>query len=90
MGKAIYRYLLFFSNIFFSETAVSINAKFHVESQWEGGMKICINGPGHITKMVATPICGTFKILLLQNPKSYDLETWYAAPGIQDLQSLYK
>ena len=51
---------------------------------------MCINGPGHITKMVATPICGTFKILLLQNPKSYDLETWYAAPGMQSLQSLYK
>ena len=32
----------------------------------------------------------TFKNLLLQNQKSYDLETWYAAFGTQALQSLYK
>ena len=31
-----------------------------------------------------------FKNLLLQNRKSYDLETWYAASGTQALQSLYK
>ena len=32
----------------------------------------------------------TFKNLLLQNRKSYDLETWYAALGTQALQSFYK
>ena len=25
---------------------------------WEGGMKVCINGPGHMTKMAAMPIYG--------------------------------
>ena len=47
-----------FSNIFSSETAWPIKAKFYVEPPWEGGTKVCINGPGHITKMAATPIYG--------------------------------
>ena len=25
---------------------------------WEGGTKVCINGPGHMTKMAAMPIYG--------------------------------
>ena len=45
-----------FSNIFSSETALPIKAKFYVEPPWEGGMKVCINGPGHMTKMAARPI----------------------------------
>ena len=31
----------------------------------------------------------SFKNLHLQNQKSYDLETWHVASGIQALQSLY-
>ena len=34
------------------------NAKFYVEPFWEGGMKVYINGPGHMTKMAAMPIHG--------------------------------
>ena len=34
------------------------NFKFYVEPPWEGGTKVCINGPGHMTKMAATPIYG--------------------------------
>ena len=45
-------------NIFSSETALPIKAKFHVEPPWEGGTKVCINGPGHMTKMAAMPIYG--------------------------------
>ena len=45
-------------NIFSSETALPIKAKFYVESPWEGGTKVCINGPGHMTKMAAMPIYG--------------------------------
>ena len=41
------------SNIFSSETALPIKAKFYVEPPWEGGRKVCINGPGHMTKMAA-------------------------------------
>ena len=47
-----------FSNIFSSETTGPIEAKFHVEPPWEGGTKVCSNGPGHMTKMAAMPIYG--------------------------------
>ena len=79
-----------FSNIFSSETAWPIKAKFYVEPPWEGGTKVFINGPGHMTKMAAMPIYGKNLKNLLQNQKSYDLETWHVASGTQALQSLYK
>ena len=47
-----------FSNVFSSETAWLIKAKFYVEPPWEGGTKVCINGSGHMTKMAAMPIYG--------------------------------
>ena len=47
-----------FSNIFSSETAWPIKAKFYVGPSWEGGTKVCINDPGHMTKMAAMPIYG--------------------------------
>ena len=47
-----------FSNVFSSETAWPIKAKFYVEPPWEGGKKVYINGPGHMTKMAAMPIYG--------------------------------
>ena len=79
------------SNVFSSETARPIKAKFYVEPPWQGGKKVYINGPGHMTEMAAMSIYSkTFKNLLLQNHKSYDLETWHVASGTQALQSLYK
>ena len=45
-------------NIFSSETALPIKAKFYVEPPWDGGTKVYINGPGHMTKMAAMPIYG--------------------------------
>ena len=47
-----------FSNVFSSETAWPIKAKFYVEPPWEGGNKVYINGPGHMTKMATMPIYG--------------------------------
>ena len=47
-----------FSNIFSSETARSVEAKFHMEPPWDGGTKVCSNGPGHMTRMAAMPIYG--------------------------------
>ena len=47
-----------FSNIFSSETTGPIEAKFHMKSPWDRGMKICSNGPSHMTKMAAMPIYG--------------------------------
>ena len=58
-----------------SETAWPIKAKFYMEPPWEGGTKVYINGPGHMTKVAAIPIYGKkLKNLLLQNQMSYDLE----------------
>ena len=45
-------------NIFSSETALPIKTKFYVEPPWEGGTKVYINGPGHMTKMATMPIYG--------------------------------
>ena len=47
-----------FSNVFSSKTAWPIKAKFYVDPPWEGGMKIYINGPGHMTKRAAMLIYG--------------------------------
>ena len=63
------------SKIFSSETAGPIKAKLHVEHPSEGGTKVYINGPGHMTKMAAmAKVAKTFKNLL-QNQKAYDFET---------------
>ena len=43
-----------------------------------------------MTKIAATPIYDKNLKNLLQNQKSYDLETWHAASGAQALQSLFK
>ena len=71
-----------FSNIFSSETTGPIEAKFHIEPPWEGGMKFCSNRLGYMTKMATMPIMvKTLKNLLLRNRKADDLETWNAASG---------
>ena len=58
---------------------------------WDGGTKLCSNGPGHMTKMAAIPIYGkNLKNLLLWNQKAYDLETLYVALGARVLPSLFK
>ena len=46
-----------FSNVF-SETAWPIKPKFYVEPPLEGGTKVYINGPVHMTKMSAMHIYG--------------------------------
>ena len=55
------------SNIFFSETARPIKAKFYVEPPWIGGTKLCTRHLGHMTKMAATPIYG--KIFQKSSPR---------------------
>ena len=44
------------SNIFSSETTGPIEDKFHMESPWDEGTKVCSNGSGHMIKMAAMPI----------------------------------
>ena len=76
---------------FCSETAGPIEAKFHVEPPWDGGMKVCSNGPGHMTNIATMPIYGkTLKNLLLWNQTADDLESWYAASDTRVLPSLFK
>ena len=43
------------SNIFSSETTGPIEVKFYVEHPWNGRKKVCMGGPGHMTKMAASP-----------------------------------
>ena len=47
-----------FSNFFLLETTWPIEAKFHVEPSWDGGMKMNTNGLFRMTKMVAMSIYG--------------------------------
>ena len=61
-----------------------------MKSPWDGGTKVCSNGPGHKTKMAATPIYGKNLKNLLRNQKVDDLETWYAALGARLLPNLIK
>ena len=69
-------------NIFFSETALPIKAKFYVEPSWVGGTIFCSRHLGYMTKMAATPIYDKkpFKIFL-QNQQADFHETWYIALG---------
>ena len=45
-------------NIFSSETTGPVKVKFHLAllHVWDGGTKVCSNGPGHMPKMAAMPI----------------------------------
>ena len=40
-----------FKQMFSSEIAWPIKGNFHVESFWEGGTNVYINGSGHMNKM---------------------------------------
>ena len=46
------------SNIFSSETTGPIKFKFHMETPYDAGTKVCSNGSGHMTKMAAMSIHG--------------------------------
>ena len=73
------------------ETTEPIEATFYMESPLDRGTKVCSNGPGHMTKMATMPIYGkNLKNLLLRNQKADDLETWYAASGVQVLPCSFK
>ena len=80
-----------FSNVFSFETDWPIKAKFYVEPPWEGGTKVCINSPGHMSKMAAMHIYGkNLKNLLLKNRRADFYETFYVASGTPAHHSLYK
>ena len=45
-----------FLNFFSSIKTWPMEAKFHVESPWDGGMKVCSYSLGSMTKMATMPI----------------------------------
>ena len=47
-----------FPDFFTSETAWPIEAKFHMKPPWDGGTKVCSNGPGHMANMATMLIYG--------------------------------
>ena len=75
-----------FSNIFCSETAWPIKAKFYVEPE----TKVCINGPGHMTKIATVLIYGNNLKNLLWNWGTNFHETWYVALETPAHHGLYK
>ena len=67
-----------FSNFFCSETAWSIEAKFHLEPP-------CDVGNANLFKCSRSHMMKNLKNLVLGNQEADDLETWYTASGIQVL-----
>ena len=62
-----------------------------MEPPWDRGTKVCSNGPGHMTKVVAIPIYDkNVKKSSSPQPKAYDLETWYVASGARVVPTLFK
>ena len=57
---------------FFSETTGPV--KFHMELLWDGGTKVCANGPGHMTMMAAIPIHGKS----LKKSSSVESKGWWS------------
>ena len=60
-----------------------------MELLWDGGTKVCSNGPGHMTKMAAMPIY-VKNLKKSSSQKADDLETWCAALSARVLPGLYK
>ena len=50
MCVCVYVCVSTFSNTFSAETTGPIETKFHGKPLWNGGTKVCSNGPGHIAK----------------------------------------
>ena len=54
-----------------------------METPWDGGTKVCSNGPGHITKMAAKPIYG--KTPKKSSPKPEGWWPWDLVCSIGDV-----
>ena len=69
-----------------------IEAKFHMEPQWDGGIKVYLRGLGLMAKIAAMSIYGKnpSKNVLLQNQRANDLVAWYVALGPWAHHKLFK
>ena len=76
-----------FSNIF-SETTGPIETKFHVDPPWDGDMKVCSNGPGHMTNMTVMPIYGktsrTKRLITLKLVMQHQVFKYYQVCSNED------
>ena len=60
-----------------------------MEPEWEGGAKVYINGPGHMTKMAAMPIYG--KTFQKSSPKEFIIVIMILKLGMEHyVLKLYK
>ena len=64
-------------NTFSSETTGPIEVKFHVESPWDGGTKVC-----HMIKMATMPIYMTLKLSMQHRVLEYYQVCSNADPGL--------
>ena len=79
------------SNVFSSETTWAIEHKFYVQTPWQGGKKVYINGPGHMTKMAAMPIYSkNLYKSSSQEPAGRFLQNLVCLSGTPAHHSLYK
>ena len=61
-----------------------------METPYDWGTKVFSTGPGHMTKMAATPMYGKNTLnLLLWNKKVGDIVTWHVALGMWAYPSLF-
>ena len=58
-----------FSNFVSLEIARPIEAKFHLEPPWDGGMKVSTDGLCHMTKMAAMSIYGKHPLNIFSGTK---------------------
>ena len=70
------------SNIFSSETTGPI--------EWDGGTKVCSNGPGQMTKLTTMPIYGTKRPMTLKLGMQHRVLEYYQVcsnddPGLEDI-----
>ena len=69
----------------------AIEVKFHVEPPWDGGTKVCIWGPGHMTKVATMPIYGKNPSKIFSGTAGPICdETWYVASGTWAHHKLHK
>ena len=57
---------------------------------WEGGTNVCINNPGHMTKMAAMPIYGKNPSKIFFSRTGWPISAKHEASMAQALQCIYK
>ena len=64
ISQSIVRQYNVFPGILSSEASGPIEAIFYLEPSWVGETKVCSDGHGQLTKIVAMPICPLSRLLI--------------------------